>query len=163
MGSGLVIDDGGSTRIKWMRLEDGQRITGKMKDLMTVIPQGRGRGKSTQVIADEPYNKIRIVYQDNTGSPKQKVIQGFNKIIITSDLGQNVEVENIPTGLQISLSGDVVEPVVEARQHELQRRYIVSNSGYIEQVEVDGQVVYDKNNILPNNYRPVIYTSVVLT
>jgi hypothetical protein len=166
MGAGVIIDDGGSTRIKWMMLDSDSEITGKMRDIMTVRGV-EGKGKSTQVITDDRYTQIRIVWMDKYGNPNMNDAKFLDKSIlrISSHLGQNVEVINTGAGLNISLNGDLVEPVVEARQQSMQRRYIVTNSGHIKKVTVfddkgEENVVYDRAS-LPREVQ-IVYTSVFL-
>jgi hypothetical protein len=162
MGAGLVIDDGGSTRIKWMKKESGETIFGKLKNIMTVVGL-EGNKKSTQEIVDDVYTQLRIVWQDRRGHPTEIEHGSFHDILISSQLKQYVRVENTGSGLRISLFGDVIEPIVEARQQELRRRYIVTNSGRIEKVTVDGKDVFDITNFTKDDPQFVIYTSVVLT
>jgi hypothetical protein len=164
---GLVIDDGGSTRIKWLEAEPGARISGIMHGIMSVQTDEKEMKKATQEIQDGPYQQILIVYQDKFGHPDTIPVSSFDSALISSDLKQNVEVVNTGSGLKLTLYGDVIEPVVEARQHDMKRRYIVSNSGRILQVTVTdrgkARVVYDVNTIIPAEKQPVIYTSVVFT
>jgi hypothetical protein len=162
MGAGLVIDDGGSTRIKWMKKNNGEIIFGKMKDIMTVVELEGNKG-STQVIDNDPYSKVRIVWQDRYGIPTEMEFGNFQEIVISSQLRQNVKILNTGNGLRISLYGDVIEPIVEARQQELRRRYIVTNSGRIEKVRIDNKYAFDIVNYTKDDPQFVIYTSVVLT
>jgi len=168
MGSGVIIDDGGSTRIKWNDLESGSIIRGKLESLMDVREEG-GTGISSQEIHEkEPYTQIRITYLDSRGQPLIDETLSVNmRLLVQSHLRQNVEIERIENGLAISLFGDEVGPIVEARQHNRMRRYIVTNSGPIEKIFLDSggnrTEIYNAATVLPDEARrPVIYTSVVL-
>ena len=60
------------------------------------------------------------------------------------------------------------DPIVEAKQHKKKRRYVVSNSGPIEKILVDGTIVFNvrqgETTVLPATAtKPIVYTSVVLT
>ena len=166
---GLVIDDGGSTRIKWMGKESGAKIAGIMHGIMSVQPDGRGKNKSSHGIRNEPYTNIRIMQLFKLADPAKQDFP-FPKgaiLHVFSHLGQRVEVENTGKGLSISLSGDPIEPVVEARQHDMKRRYIVTNSGQIEKIDIDygggnKKLPYDIANYKLPKDQP-IYTCVVLT
>ncbi len=170
MGSGLVIDDGGSTRVKWMKQGAKLQIVGEMEGLMNVQrPKGKGlaKGKSTHDILDSAYNQVQVVHIYKGMSPNEITRSNFKCVRISSHLGQSVEIQKTGTGLNVSLSGDLVEPVVEARQHDRKRRYIVSNSGQIEKIEVIdatgyAETVFDITTIPSIKDQP-IYTSVILT
>lgn len=169
MGSGVIIDDGGSTRIKWNDLESGSVIRGKLENLMDVKEEG-GTGISFhEILEKEPYENIRITYLDKHGLPGvlDKKLSLHMKLLVQSHLKQNVEVERTESGLILSLFGDEMGPIVEARQHNRMRRYIVTNSGAIQRVLLgfagDMAEIYDAAAVLADAARrPVIYTSVIL-
>jgi hypothetical protein len=167
MGEGIIVDDGGSTRIKWM---NGDGI-GEMETLLNV----RSRESKQNLLFINDYNQIRIVWQDEAGIPyKKEYMWDEIKLVppmliptieINSDLSQRVLIEKtqpIPT-ITISSTSGAIEPIVEARQQRMKRRYIVSNSGTIQQIKVNGVVLYDKQDSIKDPKVPVIYTSVVLT
>jgi hypothetical protein len=106
---------------------------------------------------------VRIVWQDRYGIPTEMEFGNFQEIVISSQLRQNVKILNTGNGLRISLYGDVIEPIVEARQQELRRRYIVTNSGRIEKVRIDNKYAFDIVNYTKDDPQFVIYTSVVMT
>ncbi len=168
MGSGIIIDDGGSTRIKWNGRESGSIIKGKLEGLMDVREE-KDTGISThEIYEDDPYLHIRITYQDKYGYAEMinHDLALHMKVRVLSFLNQNLQVERVEKGLILSLFGAGGGPMVEARQHNRARRYIVMNSGSIEKVslEYEGNSadIYDATTILPDERKPVIYTSVVL-
>jgi hypothetical protein len=168
MGSPVIVDDGGSTRIK--RMSPG--IIGEMDKLLDVTRQAHpvvrpGSPWSEEEVVDN-FSQVRIVYQERDGASHEILIPAFQKVQISSHFDQNVILEKAGNRLKITLFSDVVEPMVESRQHDRKRRYIVSNSGAIEAVTVDGVAVYDTGatggaTVPAGISKPVIYTSVVLT
>jgi len=168
MGAPIIIDDGGSTRIRRVK-EDA---IGEMDSLLTVDSDS-GTPKSEHKLDDpDGFSQVLIVWQNKYGVPDSFTMP-FQKVEITSHFGQNVTLEKSGNKLTITLSGTVMPPIVEARQHKKKRRYIVSNSGPIETVTVDGTLVYDTEADQPGSLttlpagnqikKPIVYTSVVLT
>src|SRR5512145_515325 len=114
MGSGIIIDDGGSTRIKWFDTKSTEVIQGKLEDLMDVKIEGK-TGKSTHRITDlKPHQHVQITYLDGYGRPDQITASlSVNEIVkVQSYLRQNVWVERKEDGLALSLFGDEVGPIV---------------------------------------------------
>ena len=160
MAEAVIIDDGGSTRLKWAN------------------PNGKGSLEKlfdSQDDISKAFKSVRIFYQEEDGTVKEVpgplIAQATFTIEVTSQLNQHVKLEQgtNPNKLTISLFGaGGVDPVVEAKEHNKKRRYIVSNSGAIETVSIDGIVVYDISGAAnaPTTpakiNKPVHYTSVVL-
>jgi hypothetical protein len=162
----VIIDDGGSTRIKQVK----QNAMGVMDSLLDVNSMpGTNRMKSEHTLTGEVFSRILIVYQDGEGNPKSFLINAFDTILISSQFGQNVQVTKNNNGeITVTVFSDVIEPMMEARQHKNRRRYLVSNSGPIETVRIDGSVVYDTaangGQTTPHGIaKPIIYTSIVIT
>src|SRR5262245_24021425 len=161
MADAVVIDDGGSTRIK--RILPGG--VGEMDSLLNIIDLNTTRRGSTHAVSDT-FTKAMIVCQDKTGAPFTLTVNLTGTVEIASALQQNVSAQMNGGNLDLTVFSDRSEPIVEAKQHGGKRRYVVSNSGPIETVKVNGTMVYDTrpNGLLPQGAsRPILYTSVVLT
>jgi hypothetical protein len=160
MADAVIVDDGGSTRIK--RLMGG---IGEMDSLLDVdaLTSPTGARGSTHDI-NKAYTTAAIACQDDSGSAFTVPIASFSTIEVSSQLNQSVMVKKTSSKLTITIFSLTADPIVEAKQHKRKRRYVVSNSGPIETVKVDGTLVYDINNAatLPTS-RSVIYTSLVVT
>jgi hypothetical protein len=126
----VIIDDGGSTRIKQMK---GDVADSKMDDLISEkTDQAKGKFKS-----------LRIVFFDDNGEPHGPIDRTLNpsdRIEIQSGNQQRIiGLLNGAKKLSLSLESDCadLDPLVDAKQHKQQRRYIVSNAGAILKVTVN--------------------------
>jgi hypothetical protein len=150
----VIIDDGGSTRIKQLK---GNVADGKMDDLISEkTDQAKGKFKS-----------LRIVFFDGDGNPHGPIDQSLNasdRIEIQSGNQQKiVGLLNGAKKLSLSLESDCVnlDPLVDAKQHNQQRRYIVSNAGPILTVKVNNAApLFDAQN--DAEHATSVYTMVVL-
>lgn len=161
MADAVVIDDGGSTRIK--RILPGG--VGEMDSLLNITDITTTRRGSTHTVNDS-FTTVMIVCQDKTGAPFTLTVNLTGVVEVASALQQNVSAKMNGGNLDLTVFSDRSEPIVEAKQHGGKRRYVVSNSGPIETVKVNGAIVYDTrpNGLLPQTAsRPILYTSVVLT
>ena len=161
MANAIVVDCGGSTRIKRIMGAGGD---GDMRGLLDVqdLP-GVGRGSQAHVPAGAggPFSSMTIMFQDAEYTPF--TIPGLplpRSFQITSHLGQNVRGDLDPggTGITITIFGNDVDPLVEARQLRTdppapagnpgprRRRYIVANAGPIKTISLDGVTAYDATN-----------------
>jgi hypothetical protein len=162
MADPVIIDDGGSTRIK--RVLPGTGV-GEMDSLLNVkvfTPPRRGSNDSV----NDTFTSVMIVCQDKTGNPFTLTVGLTGDVEIASALGQNVSARMNGSKLDLTVFSDTSEPIVEAKQHGGKRRYVVSNSGPIETVKVNGTLVLDTRpgGLLPAGAsRPILYTSVVLS
>ena len=105
-----------------------------------------------------------IVCQDKTGNAFSST-HALNGAVISA-LNQQVSAQMVSGDLLLTVSSSASDPIVEAKQHKRKRRYVVSNSGPIETVTINGAKVCDTgpNGTLPAGAnRPVLYTSIVLT
>jgi hypothetical protein len=162
MADAVIVDDGGSTRIK--RLMNGIGEMDKLLDVDNLTDPAGTRGSSDSI--NKTYANLLIVCQDEDGAPKSQAITTFTTIEVASELSQNVRLKKDAGGLRITIFGTGSDPIVEAKQHKKRRRYIVSNSGPIQTITVDGTLVYDVTNTakLPAGVNlPIIYTSLVIT
>lgn len=172
MGEPVIIDDGGSTRIRQVQ-KDSQ---GNMDSLFEVKGLVNGKRGSEHEISvhknDLPYSTIQIQYQDEKGQINAlPAINQFARILISSEFGQHVQVDKIGNGSNIRLTifGDLVDPNLESKQHKGKRRYIVSNSGQIEKITVTDQSnatndVFDTSQPgAPGSAGYVVYTNVTIT
>jgi hypothetical protein len=160
MADAVIIDDGGSTRIKQLQ---SATSSGKMDDL---LDKKKGH-------PDGDFTNIRVVALKADGTQlikKDQPVLKDDTFKIISVNKQNVEgeMENNGKTIHLSLTSGAagVEPLVESKQHKQQRRYIVSNSGPIQRVEF--------TEAIPTQPQPVVlfditstpdsvYTMVILT
>lgn len=164
MAEAVIFDDGGSTRIK--RVMTGTAV-GAMDSLLDVDDRGDGTRGSAHTISDS-YTKLRIVTQDKTGKAFEITDSVFATVVISSGLAQEIVAEKTAASLTLSVFSGISDPIVESKQHRKKRRYVVSNSGPIEKITVDGAVVFNvrqgETTVLPAGAaKPIVYTSIVLT
>jgi hypothetical protein len=161
MADAVVIDDGGSTRIK--RILPGSGV-GEMDSLLNVKGITTTRRGSTHSVNDS-FTTVMIVCQDKAGQPFTVSVPLNGDVEISSALGQKVLATPNGAKLDLTVFSDTSEPIVEAKQHAGKRRYVVSNSGPIETVRVNGTLVYNTSGApLPQGANtPILYTSVVLS
>ena|SRR5688572_10005934 len=165
MAEAIIVDDGGSTRIK--RVMTGTAV-GAMDSLLDVDDLGNGTRGSDHTINDS-YSNLLIVIQDKFGKPFQITDASFTTVAISSGLNQEITAaKNGSSSLTLTVFSGASDPIVESKQHKKKRRYVVSNSGPIEKVIVDGAIVFNvrqgEPNVLPAGAsKPIVYTSVVLT
>jgi hypothetical protein len=164
MADAIIFDDGGSTRIK--RVMSGTAV-GAMDSLLDVDDLGAGKKGSGHTISDT-YTKLLIVIQDKFGKPFQINDSSFTTVEVSSGLAQEIVADTSSGSLQLTVFSGISDPIVESKQHKKKRRYVVSNSGPIEKITVDGTIVFNvrqnEPNVLPAGAsKPIVYTSVVLT
>lgn len=127
----VIIDDGGSTRIKQLKGAGG--ATGEMDQLM----QPGNSDNATGAFSD-----LRIQFLDNDGKPGTAITDtfpaGLTVVTITSDNGQTLTATVASGNLTLKLIATCagVEPLVHGKQNGTQRRYVVSNAGAIKKVEI---------------------------
>lgn len=158
MGAPVMVDDGGSIRIKLALLDPDS--AGVMDSLFDVS----GCESAHERNSTDPYTKALVFYLDEDGNlnPGPPVASLFKKVLIYGDVNINVEVERKAGGkkLKIRVFGNGVDPQIESRQHNNKRSYSVANAGRIIQVDIeDDNGVTNSINIPPTG----IYTSVVIT
>jgi len=158
MGAPVMVDDGGSIRIKLALLDPDS--AGVMDSLFDVQSYESVHERNS----DDPYTKALVFYLDEDGnlSPGTPVASQFKRVLIHGDVNINVEVERKAAGkkLKIRVFGNGVDPQIESRQHNNKRSYSVTNAGRIMQVDIEDDSG-DTNSIdIPPSG---IYTSVVIT
>jgi hypothetical protein len=135
MADAIIFDDGGSTRIK--------QLQQKLDDLLDNLKD----------FAKGPFSKLRISCIDKDGASKPptgggtfpitlvkndtfKVFSGNHRLegrIVDRSAGTGTA-----TDCQITVSGvNGIDPIIEARHNNGQRRYIVSNAPTIDKIEVN--------------------------
>ena len=162
MAEPVIFDDGGSTRIKRLLPGTGVGEMDSLLDVDTLTSPVGARGSDHTV--NEAFSKVLIVCQDKTG-PFTLSFSGSTKVEVSSALNQQLSAEMVAGELKITVFSTVSDPSWNPNSTR-KRRYIVSNSGPIETVSVDGTLVYDtrQGGTLPGAAtRPILYTSVVLT
>jgi hypothetical protein len=161
MADAIVIDCGGSTRIKKMEKASAGNPpgVGDMPSLLKVMtlnpgdlppgvlipppPTAFGSQHDVNVTPGKaPYASMSLAFQDSQGSPFVISVLPFpSNFVIKSILNQSVsgEFKNGNMTVTVSIFSTDVDPLVEARQHrdshkDHRRRYIVSNAAAISQV-----------------------------
>lgn len=156
MADPVIFDDGGSTRIKQLRR--------KLDDLLD----------NSKDFARGPFSKLRISCVDEngasgppTGAGTFPIAMGLNHTFKVFSGDHRLEgriVDRTPGGTatdcQITVSGvNNIDPIIEARHSNGQRRYIVSNAPSIVKIEVNAQGPVQTFTVPAGT----IYTVVVLT
>lgn len=159
MGRPVLVDDGGSIRVK-LALEDPDSA-GVMDSLFDVENHRSEHNRNCG--PDDAYGQVLIFCLDVNGNPvpgTPATVQ-FDKVTIRGDSNIDVEVSKNPPGtkLKIEVIGTGVDPVIESKQHNNKRSYTISNAGRIEEVVVDDGTGV---NNAPNIPATAIYTSVVI-
>jgi hypothetical protein len=142
MADAVIVDDGGSTRIKQIK---GTTANGKLDALLDKL----------QDTAKGPFNSLTISCINTTGAsspPTGATTATFPIAMANNDTfkifsGDHRVEGRIVAGddCQITVSGvDNTEPVIEARHSKAkdQRRYVVSNAPTIDKVDVMRQDPY---------------------
>lgn len=188
MGDPVIIDDGGSTRIKQMKL---LAASGKMDDLLEV--DETASSPNSKDFALGPFSQITIlcISVNGVAGPPDSAAGDTVPIALNLDEGFEIVSENnqrvigkiidrasMPGAPPGSTARDCLitvkgvsgsKPIIEARHGGKQRRYIVSNAGPIIKVVVSKKNVVDKTFTVPQptapsiNPPPTAYTMVVLT
>jgi hypothetical protein len=156
MADAVIVDDGGSTRIKQLRH--------KLDALLD----------NSDAVAQGPFSSLRISCVDENGAsgepggggafPIAMALDDTFKIFSGNHRLEGRIVDGRPGGTatdcRISITGvNNTDPIIEARSSKGQRRYIVSNAPVIGKVEVNAQGPVQTFNIPPGT----IYTVVILT
>ena len=131
MADAVIVDDGGSTRIKQLKGAGG--ATGVMDQLIEPGNSDNAHGA---------FGDLRIQFLDKDGKPGTAITDtfpaGLTVVTITSDNGQTLTATVASGNLTIKLTATCagVEPLVHGKQNGNQRRYVVSNAGAIQKVEI---------------------------
>jgi hypothetical protein len=167
MAQPVLIDDGGSTRIKQLK---GGAVSGRLDNLIEVDTSS-APAKSTD-FARGPFSQVQILCMDSAGvvTPLSGTIaMALNHTFKVHSGNHRLEgrlvdrtAEKDPgsaADCQITISGvSGTEPIVEARHNNGQRRYIISNAPPIAKVEVNAAGPPTQFNV-PGG---TIYTVVIL-
>ena len=155
MADAVIVDDGGSTRIKQLR----QKLDALLDN--------------TDAFAKGPFSKLRISCVDENGTASEPGAAGTFPITLSPNdtfkiFSGNHRLEGrivdgrpggTATDCRISVTGvNGTDPIIEARSSQGQRRYIVSNAPVIGKVEVNAQGPVQTFNIPQGT----IYTVVIL-
>jgi hypothetical protein len=172
MGEPVIIDDGGSTRIK--QLVDNQDMDGLLGKVVNgqttftdnadgTFDDGGGNFRcSLKIRFHNREGEQDIRPPAGQGQAAGLNLQANDSVKITSENGQIVTINFDGTNrLVITLSASVlgINPIVEAKQTAAQRRYVVSNAGPIKTVDHTRASV--TTNLFTNNANaPSVYTMV---
>ena len=167
----IVIDDGGSTRIK--RLKNANSL-GEMDNLLTVLddvgdpkPGQPGSHDVTAARGTKYGEKVVVTFIDSAGQATTPLsVEDFSSVTVESDKYQVIAIPVTNTGgaaqgLQITVTGPNA-PIVEAKQYNRQRRYIVTNTAAITKVTVKRGAESQDFDVAAQGSR-VLYTCVVIT
>jgi hypothetical protein len=159
MADAVIVDDGGSTRIKQI---NGATTNGRLDALLDKL----------QDTAKGPFTKLTISCINTTGAsglPTGATAATFPIEMANNDTfkifsGDHRVEGRIVAGddCQITVSGvDNTQPVIEARHSKAkdQRRYVVSNAPTIDKVDVNASGPVQTFSV-PNG---TVYTMVILT
>ena len=153
----VIIDDGGSTRIKQLK---GNDADGKMDDLISEkTDQAKGN-----------FSTLKVVFFDAAGVPHGPLGAAGNLNpgdafeIKSGNLQKIVGSVNGATKLSLSIESNALglDPIVDAKQHKQQRRYVVSNAGPIVSVAINNAApIFDTVNVAL--HATSVYTMVIVT
>jgi hypothetical protein len=157
MADAVIIDDGGSTRIKQLK---GGEADGILDDL---ISEKTDQAKGT-------FGSLRIVFFDADGEkhgPIDRVLDKNDSFVIQSGNSQKISGQlNGAKKLSLQLEATVadLDPLVDAKQHKTQRRYVVSNAGPIQKIDVTitGATATIFDALTDPDHKKSVYTMVVL-
>ena len=163
MADAVIVDDGGSTRIKQLRGTGTGGPTGAMDQLMEPGNSDNAHGSFTD---------LRIQFLDKDGTPGTAITDtfpvGLTVVTIHSENGQKLTGTVAGGGLTLKLDSTVagVQPLVHSKQNGVQRRYVVSNAGAIQKVEVKkgnnaATTIYD-TQVNTNPEAASVYTMIVI-
>jgi len=167
MADTVIIDDGGSTRIKQRASVPGN---GHMDSLLEVTAPGGGVGPHSDASATGLFNSITIVFLSPTGvatmaSGAAIPLATSDTFTVFSDNDQRVDGKIVaatavtPSKCDITIRGVAgTRPLVEAKHSGIQRRYVIANAGPIISVTVNAAGA-PQNFPTPAN---TIYTTVIL-
>jgi hypothetical protein len=167
MADQVIIDDGGSTRIKQLVTVAGN---GHMDSLLEVTDPGGGASPHSDASAPGAFTSITIVFLDPTGAATVATgaaipVGPNHTFTIFSDNNQRVDGRIVaaagptPDNCALTVKGIAgTKPIVEAKHSGIQRRYVIANAGPINRVTVNG-VGAPQNFPTPPN---TIYTTVIL-
>jgi hypothetical protein len=140
MANPIIIDDGGSTRIIKKLNEDGRGAMNTLFNLHEGVNRKGLPSIGSSTVAGTGYMHIRCVSLDQNGEciplVNGDLVVG-DKVKIESGNEQSVSAAIAEDGkLTISIDGPPCNPpVIEAKQVNGKRLYIVSNAGAIEHIE----------------------------
>jgi hypothetical protein len=157
MADAVIIDDGGSTRIKQLK---GAEADGNMDDL---IAEKTDQAKGT-------FDSLRIVFFDFDGEkhgPIDNLLAANDSFLIESGNSQRITGQlNGAKKLSLSLESSAadVEALVDAKQAKHQRRYIVANAGPIQTVHVTLGGIPTKifDALTDPDHKKSVYTMVIV-
>jgi|SRR5215472_5671858 len=147
MADPVVMDDGGSTRIKLISV-----ASSSIDSLVDVALNTSTHQFESQATATGPYTQLTIVYLDAAGTATNPPGSPFplaagTSIVLTSANQQRVRVRIVnnagtPGGsaadceITVFAIGGVI-PYVESRSADGKRRYVITNSGAISNVNLN--------------------------
>ena len=168
----VIIDDGGSTRIKQLvDNEDMDNLLGKIVGGQTVytdladgtFTDNGGGFKCSLKVRFHDKQGVHNIRPNPPAQPAGLNLLPNDSVQITSQNGQIVTLAFDPTfRLVITLTASVagIAPIVEAKQNGAQRRYIVANAGAIQ--KVDHTRAGAVTNLYDATADPSIYTMIHL-
>src|SRR5262245_17357435 len=137
MADAIIIDDGGSTRIKQTK---GPVADGKMDDLISdKTDQAKGKFKLLRIVFFDDDGVAHGPFDQNLNPGDKLLIESHNNQKIVGELNGARKLSlSLESNLPATCVGTILDPLVDAKHHKDQRRYIVSNAGPIIRVSVNG-------------------------
>jgi hypothetical protein len=171
MSDPIVVDCGGSTRIKWILAAGGFGDMPSLLDVADLTSPIAGTGflpagsKGSQHRVDGQFTNMSIVFQDSAGVPFVIPVALPPSFLLESNGGHNVRGDLVPDAgggfdLILTVFSTSCDPLVEAKQDRNdhakkgRRRYVVHNAGSIKTVYLNvpafppvGPPVFDASNV----------------
>jgi len=166
MASPVLIDDGGSTRIK--QLKDNTTMDGLLGEYVNGILKFKDRAADKFEHQNNFQCHLEIQYHNTVDVRAALAPSGgldlleTDVVTICSENGQVAEIRFIERYLNLELKNadGGISPIVYAQQQGMRRKYIVWNAGMIQSVEVarlGGGIV---NPIFDAQQTPSVFTMV---
>ena len=154
MADPIIFDCGGSTRIKRITGAGG---VGAMNGLLDV--DDAANPPQSQEIVKDAFTSIVISSLDRRGAGNPVVISPLanpTTFLIESDGGQSVQGDVTAAACTITVFGNPIPPMVEAKEFHKKRRYDVVNAGAIQRITVNGAVQFNTN-------ANIVYVTLILS
>jgi hypothetical protein len=163
----VIIDDGGSTRIR--QVKNDVTMDGLLGTTAGGATTYADKANDVFVAGGLFRCTLTVRCHEKNGSHHVSVNQPLaagDNVVVLSENGQKLTMNFDATSrLAITLTTTAagVDPLVEAKQHKRQRRYDVVNAGPIAQVFLNGALIFDAAVPPAPATPPIVYTMLHLT
>lgn len=163
MGRPVIVDDGGSIRIKFDEgpYTNDKKARGQMDGLLVVDKGTSPKWASEEAVIkghgqdpDYDYTKAVIGWVEESGASGTQPHNNFSTVLVSTDLCLKVELKRSGKKLKIRVFSDGDEPIIQSKSKNRKRDYVVLNGGNITQIECDGT---------SPNLGPTVYMGVTIT